>query len=52
MGHYDGDPWSNHELNEVKCAECGNEFDQQEKVLSKLGTKFPLVPKPTPYGCP
>ena len=31
MGHYDGDPWSSHELNEIKCAECGNEFDQQEE---------------------
>ena len=31
MSHYDGDPWSSHELNEIKCAECGEEFDQQEK---------------------
>lgn len=31
MGHYDGDPWSSHELNEVKCAECSEYFDDQEK---------------------
>ena len=31
MSYYDGDPWSNHELNEIKCAECGEEFDQQEE---------------------
>ena len=31
MSHYDGDPFSGHELNEIKCAECGNEFDQQEE---------------------
>lgn len=31
MGHYDGDPFSNHELNEIKCAECEKEFDQQEE---------------------
>ena len=31
MSYYDNDPWSVHELNEVKCAECGNEFDQQEE---------------------
>lgn len=31
MGYYDGDPFSNHELNEIKCAECGEEFDQQEE---------------------
>jgi len=31
MGHYDGDPWSSHELNEIKCAQCGEEFDQQEE---------------------
>jgi hypothetical protein len=27
---YDGDSWSNHRLNEIKCGECEQEFDQQE----------------------
>ena len=31
MGYYDGDPWSNHILNEIKCAECEDYFDQQEE---------------------
>ena len=31
MSYYDGDSWSNHELNEIKCAECGDEFDQQDR---------------------
>jgi formylmethanofuran dehydrogenase subunit E len=31
MSYYDGDSWSNHKLNEIKCAECGEEFDQQEE---------------------
>ena len=30
MSYYDGDPWSNHVLNEVKCAECEEHFDDQE----------------------
>ena len=30
MSHYDGDSWSNHVLNEVKCAECEEYFDDQE----------------------
>lgn len=30
MSYYDGDPWSNHVLNEVKCAECEEYFDDQE----------------------
>jgi len=30
VSHYDGDPFSNHELNEVKCAECSEYFDDQE----------------------
>lgn len=30
MGYYDGDPWSSHVLNEVKCAECEEYFDNQE----------------------
>jgi Zn finger protein HypA/HybF involved in hydrogenase expression len=30
MSYYDGDPWSNHVLNEIKCGECEEEFDQQE----------------------
>jgi Zn finger protein HypA/HybF involved in hydrogenase expression len=30
MSYYDGDPWSNHQLKEIKCAECGNEYDEQE----------------------
>ena len=29
MGYYDGDPWSNHVLMEIKCAECEEYFDQQ-----------------------
>lgn len=31
MGYYDGDPWSNHVLMEIKCAECEEYFDQQEE---------------------
>lgn len=31
MSYYDADPWANHELNEIKCAECGEYFDQQEE---------------------
>ena len=31
MSYYDNDPWSVHELNEIKCAECGEHFDQQDK---------------------
>ena len=31
MGYYDGDSWSNHQLNEIKCGECEQEFDQQEE---------------------
>ena len=30
VSYYDGDPWSNHVLNEVKCAECEEYFDDQE----------------------
>lgn len=30
MSYYDGDPWSNHQINEVKCAECEEYFDDQE----------------------
>ena len=30
MSYYDGDPFSRHELNEVKCAECSEYFDDQE----------------------
>jgi formylmethanofuran dehydrogenase subunit E len=30
MSYYDGDPWSNHVLNEVECAECEEYFDDQE----------------------
>ena len=30
MSHYDGDPFSNHQLNEVKCAECEEYFDDRE----------------------
>lgn len=30
MSYYDGDPWSNHVLNEIKCAECEEYFDDQE----------------------
>ena len=30
MSYYDGDPWSNYVLNEVKCAECEEYFDDQE----------------------
>ena len=31
MSSYVGDPWSNHELTEIKCGECGLEFDQQDR---------------------
>ncbi len=31
MSYYDGDAWSNHVLNEIKCAECLEYFDQQEE---------------------
>jgi formylmethanofuran dehydrogenase subunit E len=31
MSYYDGDPFSGHELNEVKCAECEEYFDDQER---------------------
>lgn len=31
MSYYDADPWANHELNEIKCAECGEYFDQQDQ---------------------
>jgi formylmethanofuran dehydrogenase subunit E len=31
MGFYDGDSWSNHIANLIDCAECGEEFDQQEE---------------------
>ena len=30
MSYYDGDAWSNHVPNEVKCAECSEYFDDQE----------------------
>lgn len=30
MSYYDGDSWANHVLNEVKCAECEEYFDDQE----------------------
>lgn len=31
MSYYEGDPWSNHEANLIDCAECGEEFDDQER---------------------
>jgi hypothetical protein len=31
MSYYDGDAWSNHQLNEIECAECLKHFDQQEE---------------------
>jgi formylmethanofuran dehydrogenase subunit E len=31
VSYYEGDPWSNHEANLIDCAECGEEFDDQEK---------------------
>jgi formylmethanofuran dehydrogenase subunit E len=31
VSYYDGDPFSSHELNEVKCAECSEYFDDQER---------------------
>jgi hypothetical protein len=31
MGYYDGDPWSNHILNEIKCGECEQEYDQNKR---------------------
>ena len=30
MSYYDGDPFSNHVLNEIKCGECEQEYDEQE----------------------
>jgi hypothetical protein len=27
VSYYDADSWANHELNEIKCAECGEEFE-------------------------
>jgi hypothetical protein len=30
MSYYDGDSWSNHRLNEIKCGECEQEYDEQE----------------------
>jgi len=30
MGYYDGDAWSNHVANLIDCAECGEEWDDQE----------------------
>jgi len=36
MSHYDGDSWSKHELNEVKCAECSEYFDDQEGEGNEL----------------
>ena len=30
MSYYEGDPWSNHVLNEIKCGECEQEYDEQE----------------------
>ena len=30
VSYYDGDPWSNHQFNEIECAECGKEYDEQE----------------------
>lgn len=31
MSYYDGDSWTYHVLNEVKCAECLEYFDDQER---------------------
>ena len=31
MSYYDADPWANYELNEIKCAECLEYFDQQDE---------------------
>ena len=36
VSYYDGDPWSNHVLNEVECAECEEYFDQQEEEGGKI----------------
>lgn len=30
MSYYNGDSWTFHQLNEVKCAECEDYFDDQE----------------------
>jgi len=30
VSYYEGDPWSNHVLNEIKCGECEQEYDEQE----------------------
>jgi hypothetical protein len=31
VSHYDGDAWTYHVPNEVKCAECSEYFDDQER---------------------
>ena len=31
VSYYSGDGWTFHQLNEVKCAECGEYFDDQER---------------------
>ena len=30
MGYYDGDDWANHTPNWIDCAECGEQWDDQE----------------------
>ena len=30
MSHYDGDAWTYHRVNEIKCGECEGEYDEQE----------------------
>ena len=28
--NYDGDPWTYHQLKEIRCGECEGEYDEQE----------------------
>ena len=30
MGYYNGDDWANHTPNWIDCAECGEQWDDQE----------------------
>ena len=30
MSYYEGDAWTHHQLKEIKCGECGQEYDEQE----------------------
>lgn len=58
MSHYDGDPFSNHQLNEVKCAECEEHFDDQEgegnicpPCIAKEGERMTICKECEGDGC-